>query len=113
MSNKDIHFRRNILLNVDLENSRDLKKIREVKQCAEVIRDFATSYTYRKFDIADKPVNGYVTLTVEYNSEKAKKNAERLVELAEELEKESEKFYKAINVEVTGMGIGECSAAIH
>lgn len=108
----DLHMRTNLLINASAENSRDLKKIKEAKEHASALRTFARDFAGRKFDVADHPTEGTFTLIVEWNSEVAEQHAERLVELAKEMEKEATKFYRNIGIKISSDNMGESSATL-
>lgn len=109
MSDK-LYMRTNLLINASVENSRDLMKIQEAKKYASALRGFARDFKYRKFDVADHPEDGKLTLIVEWNSEEAEKHAERLIELAEEMEKEASEFYKGIGIKIHGEKLEDSNA---
>ena len=63
----------------------------------------AGSFGQCKFDNADgMPQSGEITLLIEYQSEEAKKHAERLQELMNEVEQEAKAFYKSVGLIVEG-----------
>ena len=83
------------------EESRDFKTILEMKKMAKMLKVMAEQYTERRFDMVDTtPQEGEVTLLLTYNSPKAIRRAECLVELMEKVEKEAREFYEEITVRV-------------
>ncbi|MCM1218077.1 MAG: hypothetical protein NC548_26625 [Lachnospiraceae bacterium] len=76
-------------------------EILEMKKAAQELEVRARRYKEHKFDNADSaPEEGEITLLIEYQSEEAKKHAERLVELMNEVEQEAREFYKAVGLTV-------------
>lgn len=100
----DLFMRKNILIRGLIEeNSRDFKTILEMKQIANDLARKADSFRQYKFDTADGVAQpGEITLLIEYQSEEAKKHAERLQELMNEAEQEAKAFYKSVGLIVEG-----------
>ena len=98
----DLFMRTEVLVRGKIEEeSRDFKTILEMKERASTLRVMAERYKEKRFDMTDNlPEKDEITLLLTYNSEKAIKHAERLVELMEEVEKEAREFYEEIGVEV-------------
>lgn len=107
-----IGMRTNLLINASVENSRDLTRIVEAKKRAAELRGFARDFKGRKFDIADKPEEDKFTLIIEWESEKAMKHAERLIELAEEMEQEANAFYEGIGIKIKGKSLEDSNTVI-
>lgn len=105
---KDLCMRTSILLHAEAENSRDLKRIADARRKASELQEFASEYKHRRFDIADDlPEEGEFALIVEWDSEAAERHAERLLELAEEMEKEAYGFYQSIGIRIKGGNLKE------
>lgn len=100
MSN--LFMRTNLLLRGSIEEkSKDFKEILKMKKMAEELANRAGSFNTKKFDNTDEmPEPGEITLLIEYQSEEAKKHAERMKELMDEVEREARGFYKAVGLTV-------------
>lgn len=98
----DLFMRKNILIRGEIEEkSRDFKKILEMKKMANGLAEAARLFNQYKFDnAAEPPRDGEITILIEYQSEEAKKHAERLQELMEEAEQEARAFYKSVGLVV-------------
>lgn len=109
---KQLGMRAELLINVSTEDSRDLTKIKEAKKYASALKRFAMDFKGRKFDMASQPKDGQFTLLVKWDSEKAMQHAERLIEIAEEMEKEALAFYEEIGIKIIGEKINESDTNI-
>lgn len=98
----DLFMRKNLLIRGTIEeNSRDFKKILEMKKAADDLAHKASLFNQYKFDNASEPPEpGEITILIEYQSEEAKKHAERLKELMDEVEREARAFYKTVGLVV-------------
>lgn len=93
-------MRKNLLIRGSIEeNSRDFKEILEMKKKADELAYKASLFKQYKFDnAAEEPQPGEITILIEYQSEEAKKHAERLKELMDEVEQEARAFYKSVGL---------------
>lgn len=100
----DLFMRSNLIIRGSIEeSSRDFKEILEMKKAADDLAYKASTFKQYKFDNADeKPQPDEITILIEYQSEEAKKHAERLQELMNEAEKEARAFYKSVGLVVEG-----------
>lgn len=96
----DLFMRKNLLIRGSIEeNSRDFKAILEMKKEADNLAYKASLFKQGKFDnVAETQKPGEITILIEYQSEEAKKHAERLKELMDEVEQEARAFYKSVGL---------------
>ena len=96
----DLFMRKNLLIRGTIEeNSRDFKEIIEMKKAADNLAHKANLFKQYQFDnAAEAQKPGEITILIEYQSEEAKKHAERLKELMDEVEQEARAFYKSVGL---------------
>lgn len=96
----DLFMRKNLLIRGAIEeNSRDFKRLLEMKRMAGELAREAGSFNQYKFDNASEAAQpDGITVLIEYQSEEAKKHAERLQKLMNEAEQEAKAFYKSVGL---------------